>query len=79
LEYREMQQSTMRKSRPFQWIEEAEARQVVTLALSEALDPPRPSAPAWRMWLRFRGSASPEAAIATNDAVSTAVMNPLPR
>lgn len=74
-----MQQSTMRKSRPFRWIEEAEARQVVTLALSEALDPPRPPAPTRRMWLRFRGSASPEAAIATNDAVSTAVMNPLPR
>ena len=74
-----MQQSTMRKSRPFQWIEEAEARQVVTLALSEAPDSPRPPAPARRMRLRFWGFASPEAAIATNDAVSTAVMNPLPR
>ena len=42
----------MRKSRLMQWIEEAEARQVVTLALSEA--PPSPvslpsPATTWRM------------------------------
>lgn len=77
-----MQQSTMRKSRPFRWIEEAEARQVVTLALSEAppsMDSLRPPATAWRMRLRLWGFAPPEAAIATNDAVPPVVMKPLRR
>jgi hypothetical protein len=72
----------MRKPRPFRWIEEAEARQVVTLALSEA--PPSPGSPrqpASARWMRFRlwGFAPPEAAIATNDAVSSAVVKALPR
>jgi hypothetical protein len=72
----------MRKPRPFRWIEEAEARQVVTLALSEASpspDSPRPPATAWRMRLRLWGFAQPEAALATNDAASTAMVKPLRR
>jgi hypothetical protein len=77
LEYRVMQQSTMRKPRPFRWIEEAEARQAVTLALSEAPSSPRP--PARRMRLRLWGFAPQEAAIASNDAVSTAVVKPFSR
>ena len=75
-----MQQTTMRKPRQFQWIEEAEARQVVTLALSEApssQDSPPP--PPRRMRLRLWGFATPEAAIATKDAVSTAVVKPVSR
>jgi len=77
-----MQQSTMRKSRLFRWIEEAEARQVVILALSEASpssDSQRPPAPARRMRLRLRGFARPQAALAADDAAPTVVVKPLPR
>ena len=67
----------MRNPRPFRWIEEAEARQVVTLALSETPPPPglshRVQAPSlWRVRLR-RWSPSPAVAIAAEDTVPDAL------
>ena len=64
----------MRKPQPLRWIEEAEARQVITLALSEAPPPPDLPRPArapipWMMRLRRWGFTPAAGAEAVPDAV----------
>ena len=79
-----MQQSTMRKPRPFRWIEEAEARQVITLALSEAPPLPDPTPPArapisWLVRLRRWGFTPVAVTIAADDAAADALVRQLRR
>jgi hypothetical protein len=78
-----MQQSLMRKSQPLRWIEEAEARQVVTLAMSET--PPLPGSrrpvtvpTSWIARLR-RWGLVPAVAIVADEAGADAVVRPLRR
>jgi hypothetical protein len=76
-----MQQRPMRKPRPFQWIEEAEARQVATLALSEApavpaLPCPARAATTWRSRIRRWGFAPATGAIAVNDTTPDTAVKP---
>jgi hypothetical protein len=77
-----MQQTMMRKSQPMRWIEEAEARQVVTLALSEAPQqgetPRLPQAP--NSWIAYlRGWRLARSAVATEDTIRTRFAKPLRR
>jgi hypothetical protein len=79
-----MQQFMMRKSRPLRWIEEAEARQVITLALSEA--PPLPDSPdparapiPWMVRLRRWGFTPAAGAMGADEAVPDAAVRQLRR
>jgi hypothetical protein len=81
-QYRAMQQIAMRQPRPLRWIEEAEAREVVTIALSEA--PPLPGSPCpsrmattWRALIGGWASAPATVAVAIDDTAPDAVVKPL--
>ena len=74
----------MGKPRPLQWIEEAEARQVMLIAMSEcpaSLPPPRPiwDPGQWVVRVRLWTFATPPCPITENDAPQSANVEPLRR
>jgi hypothetical protein len=81
--YRAMQQVTMRQPRPLRWIEEAEAREVVTMTLSEAplSDSPCRSrvATTWRALIRGWASAPTTVAVVVDNTAPDAVLKPFRR
>jgi hypothetical protein len=74
----------MRKPRPLQWIEEAEARRVMLIALSECpapLPPPRSiwDPGQWVVRIRLWTVATPRCPIPENDAPRSVRVEPLRR
>ena len=69
----------MRNPRPFRWIEEAEARQVVTIAVSEAPMPsPCPARPTnhWTARIRRWAWTGPAADVAEAELTPTGIAPP---